>query len=128
MLNKNRPDVQKVCTEFFISFYDMEASLIPLGYNDRQTIGEWLNSEEHKRFSDSELNLLSCISSKYKYIAKQKNGNLYFFSTIPFKGTYSWYNVNGTQCDSNDIFYGFFNSIKWEDNVPVYIDDYVDRK
>ena len=86
-----------------------------------------------KEFTDEELCILRNIDKKYKWIARDKvdrdeydnygNLNRYF-------GKHNKYTVNWLPSDEYCEFHAYnhlFQSIKWEDEEPVYIDDYVER-
>ena len=86
-----------------------------------------------KEFTDDELCILRNIDKKYKWIARDKadkdeydkHGNLNIYFGKPKKSTKSWL-PSDIYCE----FHGYnhlFQSIKWEDEEPVYIDDYVER-
>ena len=86
-----------------------------------------------KNFTDDELCVLKNIDKKYKWIARDKvdrygydnYGDLNIYMGKPNKSTKSW-----LPCDNYCDFNGYnhlFQAIKWEDNEPVYIDDYVNR-
>ena len=97
-----------------------------------------LNSEiiklpERKKFTDDELCILRNIDKKYKWIARDKvnkdevnkYGDLNIYIGKPKESTTSWL-PSDVYCE----FHGYnnlFQSIKWEDDEPVYIDDYVER-
>ena len=86
-----------------------------------------------KEFTDDELCVLKNIDKKYKWIARDKvdrdeydnYGNLNIYFGKPKKSTKSWL-PSDIYCE----FHGYnhlFQSIKWEDEESVYIDDYVER-
>ena len=78
-----------------------------------------------KQFTDDELCILRNIDKKYKLVARDKNGDLYAYPYRPMKGATYW--GKGSH-ESLFTFNSLFTEIKWEDNEPVYIDDYVDRE
>ena len=86
-----------------------------------------------KEFTDNELCILRNIDKKYKWIARDKvdkdeydkYGNLNIYFGKPKKSTKCWL-PSDVYCE----FHGYnhlLQSIKWEDEEPVYIDDYVER-
>ena len=77
-----------------------------------------------KQFTDDELCILRNIDKKYKLVARDKNGDLYAYPYRPMKGATYW--GKGSH-ESLFTFNSLFTEIKWEDNEPVYIDDYVNR-
>lgn len=79
-----------------------------------------------KEFTDDELCILRNTDKEYKWIGRDKYRNvLYMYIEKPEKtkdGNWygdDWYRIG--------IYNHLFNSIKWEDEEPVYIDDYVER-
>ena len=84
-----------------------------------------------KQFSQDTLNFFKMIDKKYKWIAKDKDGLICTFVSKPIKTEKLWSDgwSNGDSYASLEaIKNSLFNSIQWEDEEPVYIDDYVDRK
>ena len=87
-----------------------------------------------KQFTDDELYILRNIDKKYKWIAKDKDGLICTFVSKPIKTEKLW--SDGWSNSNNGESYAsleaiknsLFTEIKWEDEEPVYIDDYVDRK
>ena len=78
-----------------------------------------------KEFTDDELCILRNIDKKYKLVARDKNGDLYAYPYRPMKGATYW--GKGSH-ESLFTFNSLFTEIKWEDEEPVYIDDYVNRQ
>ena len=86
-----------------------------------------------KEFTDEELCILRNIDKKYKWIARDKvdrdeydnYGNLNIYLGKPNKSTVSWL-PSDEYCEFH-AYNHLFQSIKWEDEEPVYIDDYVER-
>ena len=77
-----------------------------------------------KEFTDDELCILRNIDKKYKLVARDKNGDLYAYPYRPMKGATYW--GKGSH-ESLFTFNSLFTEIKWEDEEPIYIDDYVER-
>ena len=77
-----------------------------------------------KQFTDDELCILSNIDKKLKLVARDKNGHLYAYPFKPTKGVTFW--GKGSH-ESLFMFKHLFQSIQWEDEEPVFIDDYVER-
>ena len=80
-----------------------------------------------KEFTDDELCVLKNIDKKYKWIARDKSDNLCIFDEKPNKNEEIWDNVIRSDFIELNCYNSLFNSIQWEDNEPVYIDDYVNR-
>ncbi len=84
---------------------------------------DWLESEykEPIKLSDDEKTILRNIGKKYKWIARDYDGNLCIYSIKPYKGTEIWeYN------EGYSAFRGFnhlFQFIKWSDDEPYSIEE-----
>ena len=79
-----------------------------------------------KQFSQDTLNFFKCIDKRWRYIAKDKNGTISAFGSKPTKKERCWLNYEGFDC--LDVFKdSLFTEIKWEDEEPIYIDEYVER-
>ena len=101
-----------------------------LGFN-KLIASEIIKLPKKKEFTDNELFILKNIDKKYKWIAKDKNGLICTFVSKPIKTERFWRDgwSNGeTYASLEAIKNSLFTEIKWEDEEPVYIDDYVDRK
>ena len=81
-----------------------------------------------KEFTDDELCVLRNIDKKYKWIARDKSGSLCIFDEKPKKSEEMWDNVTHSDFIELNCYNHLFNSIQWEDEEPIYIDDYVNRK
>ena len=101
-----------------------------LGFN-KLIASEIIKLPKKKEFTDNELYILNNIDKKYKWIAKDKSGLICTFVSKPIKTEKLWSDgwSNGESYASLEaIKNSLFTEIKWEDEEPVYIDDYVDRK
>ena len=86
-----------------------------------------------KKKKNDELCVLKNIDKKYKWIARDKvdrdeydnYGNLNIYLGKPNKSTVSWL-PSDEYCEFH-AYNHLFQSIKWEDEEPIYIDDYVNR-
>ena len=76
-----------------------------------------------KEFTDDELCILRNIDKEYKWVARDEDGSLCLYYEKPKKSGYKW----AGKYKEIDMFDHLFNSILWEDEEPVYIDDYVER-
>ena len=81
-----------------------------------------------KEFTDDELCILRNIDKKYKWIARDESGSLCIFDEKPKKSEEMWDNVTHSDFIELGCFNNLFNSIHWEDEEPIRIDDYVERK
>ena len=95
---------------------------------------EIIKLPKKKQFTDDELCILRNIDKKYKWIARDKvdrdeydnYGNLNIYLGKTNKSTVSWL-PSDEYCEFH-AYNHLFQSIKWEDNEPIYIDDYVNRQ
>ena len=103
-----------------------------LGFN-KLIASEIIKLPKKKQFSQDTLNFFKMIDKKYKWIAKDKSGDIFGFEEKPKKDKYVWlceeydYCLDNTCC-IDGLNQSLFNEILWEDEEPIYIDDYVDRK
>ena len=79
-----------------------------------------------KNFSRETLNFFEFIDKEYKWIAKDKDEEVWIFIDKPKKCNVSWANF-GSYKPLDIIKNSLFTEIKWEDEEPIYIDDYVNR-
>ena len=81
-----------------------------------------------KQFTDDELCILRNIDKEYKWIARDRWGEMWIYSDKPKKENEQWnwntYNFKPLNIFKNSL----FTEIKWEDEEPIYIDDYVNRQ
>ena len=100
-----------------------------LGFNKLIAL-EIIKLPKKKEFTDNELFILKNIDKKYKWIAKDKNGLICTFVSKPIKTEKLWSDgwSNGESYASLEaIKNSLFTEIKWEDEEPIYIDEYVER-
>ena len=79
-----------------------------------------------KEFTDDELAIMRSLPKKYEYIARDSDSMLYAFCSYKPKKENNCWDNKGLYKKLN-FFNHLFNSIQWEDEEPVYIDDYVER-
>ena len=102
-----------------------------LGFN-KLIASEIIKLPKKKQFSQDTLNFFKMIDKKYKWIAKDKSGDIFGFEEKPKKDKYVWlceeydYCLDNTCC-IDGLNQSLFNEILWEDDEPMYIDDYVER-
>ena len=116
---------------YFIGDYGEQKSYL----NVNEVVGKnIIKLPKKKEFTDNELFILKNIDKKYKWIAKDKNGLICTFVSKPIKTEKLWSDGwsnsnNGASFASLEaIKNSLFTEIKWEDEEPIYIDEYVDRK
>ena len=87
---------------------------------------EIIKLPKKKEFSQDTLNFFKMIDKKYKWIAKDKDGEVCIYINKPKKEDVSWDNFSFYK-PLDIIKDSLFTEIKWEDEEPIYIDDYVER-
>lgn len=87
---------------------------------------EIIKLPKKKKFSQETLNFFKCIDKKYEWIAKDMNDDVHAFCEKPIKESRYWF-YDGCFYISKAFNQAIFNQILWEDEEPVYIDDYVER-
>ena len=97
-----------------------------LGFN-KLIASEITKLPKKKEFSQETLNFFKCINKKYKWIAKDVNDDVHTFCEKPIKESRYWF-CDGCFYISKAFNQAIFNQILWEDEEPIRIDDYVDRK
>ena len=98
-----------------------------LGINNLNQIKEIIKLPKKKQFSQETLNFFKCIDKKFEWIAKDKDGEVCIYINKPKKEDVSWDNFSFYK-PLDIIKDSLFTEIKWEDEEPVYIDDYVNRE
>ena len=90
---------------------------------------EIIKLPKKKEFSQETLNLFKLVDKTYKWVAKDMNENVYAYEEKPRKGSTYWLYGKGIKCGaiSNCFNQSIFDQIHWEDEEPIYIDDYVER-
>ena len=76
--------------------------------------------KETPRLTNDEIAILRNIDKEYKWIARDKNGILYIYDSVPEKqGNYKW----GCRTSYADLsfFSNMFNFIQWTDSEPYVI-------
>jgi hypothetical protein len=81
---------------------------------------------KRKEFTDDELCILRNIDKESKWIARDESNNLYVYKNKPTKINRYW-DVEYGERQRLKVFSHLFQQIKWEDEEPVFIDDYVER-
>ena len=114
---------------YFIGDYGEQKSYL----NINEVVGKnIIKLPKKKQFSQDTLNFFKMIDKKYKWIAKDKSGDIFGFEEKPKKDKYVWlceeydYCLDNTCC-IDGLNQSLFNEILWEDEEPIYIDDYVER-
>jgi len=85
--------------------------------------------KETPRLTNDEIAILRNIDKKYKWIARDKNGILYIYDSVPEKrGNYKWSRdtLHVDILSNLSLFSHMFNFIKWTDDEPYNINDLLD--
>ena len=109
-----------------------------LRLNDLLYVKEIIKLSKKKQFTDDELCILRNIDKKYKWIARDiKNEDdeefecgLLIYENKPYKHHLrgEWYKqYDYENIGSLNAYSHLFQSIKYEDEEPVFIDDHVER-
>ena len=86
---------------------------------------EIIKLPKKKQFTDDELAIMRSLPKACVWIARDDNKAIYTFNNKPEKEDELWDN-NGVIREL-DLFQHLFKCIQWEDEEPVFIDDYVER-
>ena len=87
----------------------------------------WLEAEYKPGFklvvvlTEAERTILQNVDKKYKYIARDKNGNLCLYKDRPTKGISTW--INGGITMHRGVFSHLFQFVQWEDEQPYNIEE-----
>lgn len=84
----------------------------------------WLNQEyeEPIKLTDDEKAILRNLHKKYKWIARDGNGDIYIFPDKPVKYESVW-DYCGIESKSLIFFSHLFKFIKWSDEEPYSIEE-----
>lgn len=88
---------------------------------------EWFK-QEHKekiKLSEAEKVILENIDTKYGWIARDEEGELYVYQNKPAKSAYDWREWEGEIEIS--VFNHLFQFIKWEDEEPYNIQELLEE-
>lgn len=88
---------------------------------------EVIKLQKKKQFTNDELAIMRSFPSRFDWITRDKSGSVYIFEKKPSKNEYGCWG-NGDNYCILVIFNHLFQSIQWEDEEPIYIPDYVERK
>ena len=106
--------------------YEGDYHLACFSLNDANKVKNIIKLPKKKEFSQDTLNFFKCIDKKYEWIAKDINDDVHAFCEKPIKESRCWF-YDGRFYISKAFNQAIFNQILWEDEEPVYIDDYVER-
>ena len=87
--------------------------------------------KEPPRLTSDEVAILRNIDKRYIWIARDKNGILYIYDSVPEKrGNYKWSRdtLHVDILSNLSLFSHMFNFIQWTDSEPYVIDDLLYNK
>lgn len=87
---------------------------------------EAIKLPKRKEFTDDELFLFRKADKEYKWCTRDKDRRMYLFSEKPYKKGTVWYSDKAKYTEFH-CYNHLFPTILWEDEEPVFIDDYVER-
>lgn len=85
--------------------------------------GVYEERKEFPKLTDDEKVILRNIDKEYKWLARNKDFDLYVFTGKPVKKDDYWGCGDKDYCDRMYIFKHLFQFIKWEDEEPYLIED-----
>ena len=80
-----------------------------------------------KQFTDDELAIMRSFPKEFKWIARDRSNTIFVYHCKPTRNDDEYWEAKDILWNSLSMFKHLFNSIKWEDEEPVFIDDYVER-
>ena len=88
---------------------------------------EIIKLPKKKEFSQDTLNFFKMIDKRWEWISKDKDGRVFVYDVKPIKTkSYNW--DCSKYCRKLDALnQSLFDQIHWEDEEPIYIDEYVER-
>jgi hypothetical protein len=99
-----------------------------LDVNELKEITDIIKLPKKKEFSDDELVIMRSLPKEYKWMARDKATNIVCaYGSKPKKSEYKTWHSESSYYAILGIFNHLFNSIQWEDEEPIFIDDYVER-
>ena len=110
---------------YFIGDYGEQKSYL----NINEVVGKnIIKLQKKKEFSQDTLNFFKMIDKRWGWIAKDKDGRVFVYDGKPIKTkSYNW--DCSKYCRKLDALnQSLFDQIHWEDEEPIRIDDYVERK
>lgn len=88
---------------------------------------KWLYEKYKKKIPLATKTILENLNERYKWIVKDRNGNVWAYENRPRKeiDINKWTNVdNGYMCGFRKVFKeGIFNFLSWEDKEPTNIEE-----
>ena len=94
--------------------------------NEVNDITNIIKLPKKKEFTDDELAIMRSLPKLYEWIARDGSGRMFMYNVKPKKSD-SYWEAQNTLWNSVVMFEHIFNSITWEDEEPIFIDDYVNR-
>lgn len=89
----------------------------------RRIVDEEDWKHEEPTITEDEKVILRNLPEKYRFITRDKSGELYIYQNKPGKGEEAWQNGVGNVVIYLMVFNHLFQMVKWEDNEPWKIED-----
>lgn len=107
--------------------YDGDYNPTCFSLNDANKVKNIIKLPKKKQFSQDTLNFFKMIDKRWEWIAKDKDGRVFVYDGKPIKTkSYNW--DCSKYCRKCDVLIqSIFDQILWEDEEPIYIDEYVER-
>lgn len=83
-----------------------------------------------KKLSDKVIDFIKILDSKWKWLAKDEDGDIYLYTDKPYKSEYDYmWDIDGDKededyCYINHLIDDEFNFLSWEDEKPFDITPY----
>ena len=96
--------------------------------NELTNIADIIKLPKKKEFTDDELAIMRSLPIEIKWIARDDDGAIFMYKDKAIKVNRSgkWSDIKAIY-NSLHMFEHLFQTIQWEDEEPVFIDDYVER-
>ena len=91
---------------------------------------QWLEQEykEPSKLTEDEKAILRNVDKQYKYIARDKNKDLYLYSKKPLNQECEWRVIVYGNNSELKAFNHLFQFISWEDDEPYLIEDLLNER
>lgn len=98
-----------------------------LGVNTLKQIKEIIKLPKKKSFSQDTLNFFKYIDRRWEWIARDKDGKVFVYDRKPTKTKSDNWDCTMYCRKLDALNQSLFDQILWEDEEPIFIDDYVIR-
>lgn len=109
----------------FFADIGMGISMLTIHYTQKQLIE--ITFEEYVALSEDELTILKNIDKRYKFIARDDDGELYAYMVEPVRNDTDWRVRSGNQYASLTVFSHLFKMVKHTDEKATSIYSLVEQ-